>query len=76
MEELFFELIRVAIGTEICLTHFPTANEWGKLYEAAKKQSLLGVCMFCWSSKIARKCASSGNVKPNMDGDGSQDSAT
>lgn len=44
MEELFFELIRVAIGTEICLTHFPTANEWGKLYEAAKKQTLLGVC--------------------------------
>lgn len=41
---MLFELIRVAIGTQDCLSHTPTADEWGKLYKAAKKQSLVGVC--------------------------------
>ena len=44
IDKLFFELIRVAIGTQDCLSHTPTADEWGKLYKAAKKQSLVGVC--------------------------------
>lgn len=43
-EELFFELIRVAIGNQVCLSHSPSADEWGKLYDMAKKQSLVGVC--------------------------------
>lgn len=41
---LFFELIQVALGMRICLSHTPSANEWGKLYAMAKKQSLVGVC--------------------------------
>ena len=41
---LFFELIQVALGTRICLSHTPSANEWGKLYAMAMKQSLVGVC--------------------------------
>ena len=41
---LFFELIQVAIGTRICLSHTPSADEWGKLYAMAKKQSLVDVC--------------------------------
>ena len=41
---MLFELIRVAIGVQDCLSHSPTADEWGKLYEMAKKQSLVGVC--------------------------------
>ena len=41
---LFFELIQVALGTRICLSHTPSANEWGVLYAMAKKQSLVGVC--------------------------------
>lgn len=44
MNELFFELIRVAIGTQDTLSRLPSASEWGKLYKLAKKQSLVGVC--------------------------------
>lgn len=44
MQELFFELIKVSIGTAGCLSHTPSADEWGRLYDMAKKQSLVGVC--------------------------------
>lgn len=44
LEQIFFELIRVAIGTQSCLTRKPSASEWKKLYGMAKKQSLVGVC--------------------------------
>lgn len=44
IEQLFFELIQVAIGTRICLSHTPSADEWGELYAMAKKQSLIGIC--------------------------------
>lgn len=44
INKLFFELIQVARGTRICLSHTPSANEWGVLYAMAKKQSLVGVC--------------------------------
>ena len=42
--KLFFELVRVSIGSARCLSHTPTAGEWKSLYEVAKKQSLMGVC--------------------------------
>ena len=42
--KLFFELIQVSLGTRICLSHTPSADEWGELYKMAKKQSLVGVC--------------------------------
>ena len=44
IEQLFFELTQVAIGTRICLSHTPSADEWGELYAMAKKQSLIGIC--------------------------------
>lgn len=44
INNLFFELIRVAIGNQICLSRAPKVKEWQKLYAMAKKQSLVGVC--------------------------------
>lgn len=44
MNELFFELIQVALGVRVCLSHSPTAGEWKLIYDIAKKQSLVGVC--------------------------------
>lgn len=44
MEQLFFELIRVAIGTQNTLSRPPSRNEWAELYTMAKKQSLVGIC--------------------------------
>ena len=44
MTDLFFELIRVAIGTQEGLSRLPSQKEWKALYDMAKKQSLVGVC--------------------------------
>mgnify|MGYP004447663245 FL=1 len=41
---LFFELIRVSIGTQEYLSRTPSSSEWMMLYDIARKQSLLGVC--------------------------------
>ena len=44
IEQLFFELIRVAIGSQYMLSRPPSGEEWKALYAMAKKQSLVGVC--------------------------------
>lgn len=44
-ESLFFELIRVAIGYADSLSLTPSNKEWRTLYDIAKKQCLLGVCV-------------------------------
>lgn len=41
---MLFELLRVAIGKQGCLSHTPTAGEWRELYVMAEKQALLGIC--------------------------------
>ena len=54
IEQLFFELIRVAIGTQVTLSpglraglsRLPSEAEWEELFEMAVKQSLVGIC-FC-----------------------------
>lgn len=43
IEQLFFELIRVAVGTRSALSLSPTEEDWKLLYDLAKKQSLVGV---------------------------------
>lgn len=43
-KDLFFELIRVAIGTQETLSRHPSEAEWEELFEMALKQSLVGVC--------------------------------
>ena len=42
--KLFFELIQVAVGSRQRLSHAPSAEEWGRLYRMAEKQSLVGIC--------------------------------
>ena len=44
MNDIFYELIRVAIGTQDALTRPPSAGEWKVMYDMAKKQSLVGIC--------------------------------
>lgn len=44
IEQYFFELIQVALGVRVCLSHSPTTEEWKTLYDIAKKQSLVGIC--------------------------------
>lgn len=51
MQELFFDLIRVAIGEKDCLSRPPSKAEWMGLYSLAEKHALLGVC-FAAVSKL------------------------
>lgn len=44
MTTLFFELIRLSIGTSGSLFRQPSTDEWRCLYQMAVKQSLLGIC--------------------------------
>lgn len=44
MEELFFELLRVALFRQELLSRKPSSFEWEHLYSIANKQALLGVC--------------------------------
>ena len=54
IDNLFFQLIRVAIGTQESpstglragLSRLPSEVEWEELFEMAVKQSLVGVCFF------------------------------
>lgn len=39
-----FELIKVALGTRDALSRVPDAEEWGRLFELSRKQTLVGVC--------------------------------
>lgn len=44
MNTLFYELIRVSIGTQETLSRLPSEAEWEELFDMAVKQSLVGVC--------------------------------
>lgn len=66
MNELFYELVRVALGNADGLTHIPSEKEWKLLYEMAKKQSLVGVC-FAAIQKILSNSSLKGK-KPSVIG--------
>lgn len=42
--QIFFELIQVAIGRRTNLSHTLTAKEWEELYRMAESQAILGIC--------------------------------
>lgn len=44
MERIFFELIRVALGTAERLSRTPSAEEWQEVFGMAERQSLTGIC--------------------------------
>lgn len=44
LNQLFYELVRVSIGTQDSLTRVPAEQEWSDLYRMSKKQSMIGVC--------------------------------
>lgn len=42
--DCLLELVRIAIGNQKTLSHSPSPEEWWQIYDAANRQSLLGVC--------------------------------
>lgn len=44
VNNIFYQLIRVAIGTQDSLSRLPSEAEWEELFEMAVKQSLVGIC--------------------------------
>lgn len=45
MNELFFELIQLSVGTRDALSRVPTPEEWTDIYDEANRQALTGVLM-------------------------------
>ena len=41
--QLFYELIRVAVGSRETLSRIPTSGEWSDLFAVSQKQSLVGI---------------------------------
>lgn len=62
MQEKFFELLRLSLGTQHQLTDIPSCKEWEKLYEISVKQSLAGV-MFHGFEKMMENSSTS---KPSI----------
>lgn len=54
INEIFFELIRVSLGTQDSLSRPPSREEWAELYSMSKKQSLVGIC-FAGLQKLYNK---------------------
>lgn len=43
MDQLFYELIQVALGNRSELSHIPSKKEWEELFQMSVKQSLIGI---------------------------------
>lgn len=46
MENLFFEIIQVALGNRNNLSRVPSANDWSMLWGLMVKQAVAGVCFY------------------------------
>lgn len=44
MNDLFFQLIQIAVGTRKELSRRPDLEEWVELYDIAQKQAVVGIC--------------------------------
>lgn len=53
-DNLFFELIRVAIGNQVSLSRVPSTAEWTALYGLSVKQAVAGVC-FCGVQRLPKE---------------------
>ena len=45
MNNLFFELLQVTLGTREKLSRMPNAQEWERLYEEAENQAIVGILL-------------------------------
>lgn len=54
INDLFFEQLRISIGTQKTFSYFPNDEEWTALFYLSVKQSLSGV-MFCGFEKTLKK---------------------
>ena len=46
VEELFIELLQIALRNRDKFSVCPSAEEWEILYDISKKQALVGVCFY------------------------------
>lgn len=41
--DLFYELVRVSLGTQDTLSYIPSESEWWEIFEIAQKHTVVGV---------------------------------
>lgn len=73
MTELFFELIRVALGKQKCLSRNPSAKEWKRLFKMAERQRLLGICFYGVKKVASPKYDNEASPQYNNDDDNDYD---
>ena len=76
MTELFFELIRIAIGTQERLSRVPSKKEWGRLFKMAERQRLLGICFYGVKKVASPKYDNEASPKYDNDNDYDYDQST
>ena len=70
MKELFFELLRVAIGKQECLSRTLSAKEWKRLFKIAERQRLLGICFYGVKRGASPKYDNEASPQPSPEGKG------
>ncbi len=52
---MFYELVRVALGNQKCLSKFPTKGEWGQLFDMVEKQCVAGITFFAIEALVNQR---------------------